>query len=458
MNLESFERNRNDISIENESLEDLRVEYDKLRKNFLESSRNQIPGTEITRDRETILSEQIQAQRQILEFGIKHKDFYNNEAFGPSRESFRSALLASANYFTTRIQKTGDYYIPEKGQSVLLVDDEDGEGLYDFTITKATYNPELKSNKIEFRIRDLRDDKSDVVHLGIIEFDDDDFWPEIIMSPYSIDVVEPDNLQRRNGDKSCLLMLKALRATTDLISVPIITRNAFTGKRLNQHESRNLEATQLVSERSFSPMTRRATINALSSDTEIAIKLNSLHQRLTTEDIEAINNKYPDIRYKFFLKSRSIKSSPNFGDNNNERQFVIYTCDVDTIPVQDKTVAIDQIRNILKGNPGDSVVVVIEGSYIPPEWEDPDHQKKHTEPYVRRMRRKTGNIGAITVIDDRSSEEWLIIKRKLRSSEELTLKEQAMLDSLYKKRGIHLSDGTFSQSKSAEGKQYFSVL
>jgi hypothetical protein len=138
-------------SIENPDQLDL--EYQGLRRHFLEASRESVVETGEIRDREEIHSDQANAQHEIIEFGLRHPLFFNNIAHGPSFESFLQPILAASNRFSLRIQKTGDYYVPENGQTVYLIDENSEQEKYSFSISNPRYNPETKVNQVTFSIR-----------------------------------------------------------------------------------------------------------------------------------------------------------------------------------------------------------------------------------------------------------------------------------------------------------------
>ncbi len=428
-------------------------EYNQLRKHFLEASRNNDPLTQTTRDREEISKAQKEAQQAIIDFGLQHPRVYNEIAHGVSYESFQESLRAASNRFSALLQREGDYYIPENGQTVYMVDGESDETQYVFSISNSKYDVEEQKTTTQFTIRELSEAQKDVVHLGAIEFSDLDLWPTVIISPYSIDVFSPDDLQRQNGDRAMLLELKALRGFTGLINIPKITKTAYSGKRIDAQNESQENVTELKSERVRTLMTRRRTFGEKHADDYITHELHELVESLSDEEKEAILDKYPgtEISYTFFIQER------NLSPDSNESETIVRPADVEPQPVSERAEALAEVKNLLVLYPEGKVIVGIKGLYVPPEWEDHEHQKKHTRPHVRRIRRKNGKTNPSIIIDDRSSPEWLGIKAKMHQGTPLNEAEKAMVNALYAKHsngGIHYTDGTFSPSEHPEGKSY----
>ena len=119
--------------------------------------------------------------------------------------------------------------------------------------------------------------------------------------------------------------------------------------------------------------------------------------------------------------------------------------------------------SLFNENVNSKIVVSLQGLYYPPEWENPNHLKKSTAPYVRRIRRKNGSgeiAKNILVIDDRASFEWLEIKRKRAIGEMLSPQEETFLRTQtgYTSSGINFVDGKYSMSTPPINRKYSSSL
>lgn len=444
--MKNFENINNVDSVESEGGEvDFNLQFNKLRKEYLEAIAETDIKTGEKIDKEKVLNRVQVVHAKFIALGIQFHELYEKEASPISSQSFKQAIYANKNRFNSLVAERG-YFIPESNQKVFMVGGDDKKALFEFRITSTSYDEEKQRTGTLFTIRSLKEDEKDIVYFGGVAFDDVDPFPRITMSPYATDVFEPSDLIKRNEDKNTLMQMKSLQAYGDLICVPEIKKVLFSGKRIEAHEVSHPHdvITPLEKTVSRSPMTRRRTLSL--SDVEegnVLHKLLELKESLFGDDLEIANNVGDGVpRFRFFLKQFDGEK--------------IFFSSLNTTISSDKDDKIlEFISNTLNEFPEAVIVVGIAGFNFPPEWEITDHKKKHTKPYIRRMRRDGIDNNYGLVIDDRSDPEWLEIKRKYQNGEVFTEKESELTQKYFgRKIGIHLSDGTFSLSESAEGKRY----
>lgn len=461
---------------ENPDFEEYNQQLQSLRREFILASRNLNLETQEERSKETILSELKEVQLKIIEVGLANPNYFKKTIYGVSEKSFKSPSIAAKNFFFIKVHDK-DYYAPAVGQTLTLIDDEDKglyKGGYEFRVLSESHVEDLTS--VRFSFRNLSQDYKDVVYMGGIEFSDVDSTPSIVMSPYPIDIYQPDELQKANTDKAKIFEMKALRSFTDLICTPDINLTSYQGRRNETDKDQNEHPLNVVTsieyERSQSASFRRKTIRQ-EDVMELGKVSNLLYTFLDSIDEDVIKTLKKEgngeLRFGFYL------AKENDEGEDGQRRTVYYKQD-EYFSTNDVAKASEYVHNLLESSSGDKVVVTLEGMYTPKDWDDPDHQKKHTRPHIRRQKRKNGDDNSILVIDDRASEEWLKIKGKINSWKAshpkngprgswfqiLDADEKDLVSEILGigngQDGIHLQDGTYSLSEAPINKKYSSNL